>query len=345
VAVERGIWEKARVFAGRKTELEIEQTELGIKRLGIRISHANYPKGKLIERLYGSLTDLFQLQPGYAGRNQAVDKWEFVQKQVAMCRSRKEHPSRFFLSKLQFLERLMELVEKLNNTPKRGKYHEGRTPKQVFEDEFTTPLVKIPPEFRQYFASNVIEGVLIGRNGVQFQFGSQKFTYKDNYDLGRLKGQRVEVRFSPENPAVCSIVHPSLSSPIVIEREPLASHKPIEGELNQRNSACANFDGYHKELYRSLQPMFRADFEQRMFRKFVADKPSAEFHRQINQQTAAIQEKRREENSRHARINRRARTLGLPSSFVSHDDESEDRGTALMVEAEREMESETGGAD
>src|SRR6185312_14254763 len=173
----------------------------------------------------------------------------------------KEHPSRYFLSKAQAMDRLEELMIKLNNTPKDGEYHKGRTPKEVYEATFTTKLEFIPDEFSQYFKSNEIRNALVTRNGLRFEFGRQIFRYKDSHELGSLKGARVLVRFSPENPSTCVVVHDSLQKPLVVPREPLCSHFATDEELALRHRACANFDSYYKELYRSLQPAFSADFK------------------------------------------------------------------------------------
>ena len=91
VHVERGSWEDSSVWVGRKSrdgaeELGIEVAEGGIRRLGIEVRNATTPRGKLIERYFGSLTDLLTYLPGFCGRNQQLDKFESIQKRARLAR-------------------------------------------------------------------------------------------------------------------------------------------------------------------------------------------------------------------------------------------------------------------
>ncbi|MBI2928045.1 MAG: Mu transposase C-terminal domain-containing protein [Verrucomicrobia bacterium] len=310
IYVEMGIWREAKVFAGSGDQVGLSETEMGVRRLGLKIKHALLPRGKIIERVFGSLSDLLQGLPGYAGRNQAVDKWETVQKQLALCRSGKEDPAQFFLSKQQMLDVLTETADKINNTAKWGKYHGGKTPTQVFEEKFTTPLVKIPDGCRHLFASNKI-ATTVGRNGVRFEFGRHTFTYKNSIELGRLKGERVICWFHPENPDFISVTDLNGENPIVVPREPLVpSHEAGEAFV-RANEASANFDRYHKEMYRTLRPKFDAAFTARLFRPVVADAQTLEVHTNIHRQQQAAEQAQQQVRRDRTLAQRNLRDVGL----------------------------------
>lgn len=204
--IERGIWKSARVWVGKQDEVPWNKTEEGIRRLGLRVKHALLPRGKIIERIFGTLQDCFQSERGYVGRNPMTDKYEGVQKQMALVRSGQAHPSEFFYSKAEMTEHLAEWCQVYNRTPKHGKYHEGLTPAEVYQQRCPVDrIVHIPDECRHLLASNKIEAT-IGHNGLTFRYGKRSFVYKSE-ELGRMKitDPRVIAWFNPEDPTLCGV--------------------------------------------------------------------------------------------------------------------------------------------
>ena len=127
---------------------------MGLRRLGIRFRHATMPRGKLIERVFGSLTDLTMMLPGYAGRNQMTDRYEDTHHRALRAKPRpdasvREHPKDLgFLHRSQLVEYIEEIARKLNSTVMRGEYHQkcvgGKTiflsPNEAYEEFFAVPL-------------------------------------------------------------------------------------------------------------------------------------------------------------------------------------------------------------
>jgi hypothetical protein len=340
IHVEMGIWRSARVFVGSREEVGTKQTELGLRRLGIRFHHSTLPRGKVIERQFGSLQDLAQMVVGYCGRNRPVDRWENVEKQIKLVRSGEAEPERFFYEKRELLGVLQQLSCELNTTPKHGKYHEGLSPLEVYQKCFTDKLVKIPAPLRHLLASNKIE-TTVGRNGVAFRYGARTYRYKNSVELGRLKGQRVGAWFSPENPDWCSITDLNGENPILVPLEPLV---PCDGatpdQLASAYEANANFDRYYKDMHRAIRAAFPPDFEQRRFRPVIADSNAIELGRQIQEQTAALELERREEQTAKVRTRRKARELGLSPAVLGTDTERVNEGLDLMAQARRAHDQE-----
>ncbi|HMJ88989.1 MAG TPA: hypothetical protein VK530_04200 [Candidatus Acidoferrum sp.] len=313
IHVEMGIWKNSKVFVGSKNEVGTKDTEQGLRRLGIRFRHSTLPRGKIIERSFGSLQDLLQMDRGYVGRNQMLDKYERVQKQLKLVRAGHAEPEEFFYEKRELLKRLDPLAQEINTTSKHGKYHGGFSPLEVYQKCFTSPLVKIPVQFRHVLAMNKVE-TTVGRNGVAFRYGARTFRYKNSVALGRFKGQRVCAWFSPENPDFCSVTDLNGEHPIVVPIEPLV---PTDGatkdELALAYQSNANFDRYYKDLHRAIRSAFPPEFEQRRFRDVVVDAPAIELAEQMRDQTAALEAKQsceRKSRNHVARVQQSGRAIG-----------------------------------
>lgn len=335
IHVENGIWRSAKVFVGTDEQIGTKQTEMGLRRLGIRFHHATLPRGKVIERCFGSLQDLLQMDRGYVGRNQMLDRYERVQKQLQLVKGGHAEPEEFFSEKREVLKRLEDIAAEMNTTPKHGKYHEGRSPQQVYEECFTTPLVKIPAQLRHLLSMNKVE-TTVGRNGVSFRYGNRTYRYKNSVELGQQKGARVCAWFSPENPDFCSITNLAGENPIVVPLEPLV---PADGATAEQMTAAyasnANFERYHKDLHRAIRTTFPPEFEQRRFRPVFADAQSMELGRQISEQTDALQTEQRQDQTTRQRTHRKARELGFSPSALVDDPERANRGMDLIAQARK----------
>ncbi len=307
--IERGIWASARVWVGRKDEVPWNKTEEGIRRLGLRVQHAQLPRGKIIERIFGTLQDYFQTEPGYVGRSPLTDKYEEVQKQMRLVRSGQAHPSEFFYSKTEWTQRLAEWCQIYNQTPKHGKYHDGLTPAQVYEK--LCPLERIAHiggDCRHLLASNKIEAT-IGSKGLVFRYGKRCFTYKCE-ELGRmkLKDPRVIAWVNPEDMTLCGVTDRDGENPIVARLETdVPSHDAPPELLARAHAENAAFERPGRELYRTLKPLFSAEFEQRRVRPVISDGLAAETGRVFREQGEAV---KAEEKSK-AQLERRAHKLGL----------------------------------
>jgi len=307
LSLERGIWKKARIIAGRPDDIDPLQTEIGLRRLGLRFHHATHARVKVIERIYGLHQDYLQAIPGYVGRNAITDKYEAVQKQILLVKAGKEHPSKFFWSKAQMMDGLQEVFLKYNRTPLDGKYHQGLTPAQAYEKHFTDQLVKIPDSCRYLLASNKIQ-TTIGRNGVSFRFGKEHFNYK-SLETGQRRGQPIFAWFNPERPETLCCTDLNSENPFVVNRETVvASHDPVDGTLSQALKENAEHNKYQKDLHRSLKPHYKSDFFQNLFRPNIVSPATLETAQEFKRQEAALESEKVEASD----IRRAYAPLGMP---------------------------------
>ena len=243
----------------------------------------------MIERIYGLVQNYFQTQRGYVGRNPLTDRYELVQKQIALVKAGHEHPSKFFESKAQWMEILREVFLKFNDTPMGGKYHTGRSPKQVFEDCYgPDKLMSVPEDYRYLLASNKIIST-VGRNGISFKFGNRQFNYK-NYETGRLRGQRVIAWFNPERPTTLCCTDLDGKKPFVVPLETsVFNHDPEDGTLRKARSENDAHNSYQKELHSSLKPYYKSEFFQNLFRPTVVSPRTIETASEFKRQEQVIE--------------------------------------------------------
>lgn len=349
VHVENGLWRDAKVWAGRRVgrehaEIGIEETERGIRGLGIELRHALYPRGKVIERVFGQFTDLITGLPGYAGRNQIVDKWDEVQKQVRLVKAGKEHPSQWFLSKKQVLASLADVLHRFSHTPLHGKYHQGLTPFECYQKHFTKEkLTPVTPEIRHLIAGNEVSAT-VRHHGLRFTYGRREFLYSSE-GLGQLIGEPVNVRFLPNDPRLATVKHKSLRSPLIVELVPETSHYAGRDEMRQANRRVAAMNSFGKDLHRSLKHEFSEDFRKKMFRTVVVDKATTDEGRRIRERQQELDHEESAGNRQLNRIRRKAREAGFPMELVDlSDPDTAERSLDLMRGSDRaQLQTEEAG--
>jgi hypothetical protein len=196
-----------------------------------------------------------------------------------------------------------------NDTPMHGKYHEGRSPKGVYEEEFSDKLVLIPDEFAHMFKPEQFERAVTS-NGVKLSFGKREFIYK-GARLGELRGQRIKIFFDPSNPELARCTDLEGKNPFVVEREARPfPHDPLTGTLGKALEQNAAQDRYMKELHRSLKPYYNGAFFSNLFRPVTVNREAVERSNEFSRQSEEITSRRADEQKRTRRVRKLAGTLG-----------------------------------
>lgn len=314
LSLERGIWKTARVLVGEKAKRDsavpILETTSALGRLGLRFVHATHARVKVIERIYGKLQNYFQAAPGYVGRNPFTDRYQPVQDQIALVKSGKAHPSKFFLHKNQWASILDKVLITYNDTPMRGKYHQGLSPKEAYETFFSSKLVHIPEEFSHLFKPETFERP-VKKNGVLVTLGRREFRYK-GARLGELRGQRVRVYFDPAHPEIaqCTDLRGENSFAAELEARPFI-HDPLPGTLEKALAQNAAQDRYMKELHRSLKPYYNSDFFSNLFRPVVADREAVEQAAEFSKQKSEVTARRNQEQRQQTKARKAFGRVGM----------------------------------
>ncbi len=138
-------------------------------------------------------------EPGYCGRNEQVEKFERLQRDLLDARSARSHPSEFLLHRDEWVQRLSEICDAHNNEPQQGGRLTDLSPREAWDRlfDFNQPLLRLSPETR-YILSNHRRPLNVTKNGICVQIGKER-TWFRNEATGRLIGRTVQVYFDPED--------------------------------------------------------------------------------------------------------------------------------------------------
>ena len=313
---ESGIW-TARLIQGKIEQgVPWEETEHGLSDyVSFRYTQPGNPRSKLIEGIIGILQNMMEPLQGYCGRNEMVDKFEDLQKNLARANSGKKEFSSFLLSKNDYSESLKSIIQRYNETPQSGRLND-RSPKEVFYSEFdeSDPLVKLPKQVR-YLLSNHRKVIKVSRNGVRMTFKGNSVYYR-NHETGRLQGQKVAVWYNTEEevPEFVTLTDLHNRNPVIVERETVIPSMNASREDFQRASQqVSDHNGYGKALYKTVKNHGR-NF---MFRDVRSiDRDSLELGEAIESSVERSRERKKQDSISRGRITRAEKRLGIAKEGV-----------------------------
>lgn len=316
---ESGIWKEAKLLKGAHNERPWAETEHGLMSLGLRFQHARWPRGKVVERILGILQDRMEGMLGYCGRDEKKDVFERVKRNEQLVRAGKLEPSKVFMSETEWYAELVKLMNVYNETPQEGKYCGGRCPREVYEQTFGDPVIKLSGSVRYLLATHRMREKVTG-NGITIRFGKQVFRYKGDA-TGRFIGRQVECFFNPEAPDTLSFLSPASDVLHTVARE--ISVPAWDAPRETLSAALSQNDEHNRpmrELYRSVAPEFSSEFRTRRFRGTLADETSMRIGEAIATNADAVtSELAAEQRSRRSQDNT-ARAVGIQEMAWSRND-------------------------
>jgi hypothetical protein len=333
---ERGIWLISKLLKGRDpAPFEFTEVVQGLREFGIRFIHSIRARSKTVERVGGLLQDRMEGEPGYCGRDERKDAPERLRKQMAEVNARKIDPSKCFYSYAQWNDRFGEIVEQYNATVQQGRILDSMSPDEAFAKlaDPDDPPKEFGAELR-YLLAHHKEVKLVTLNGITFQIGKQRFTYRGD-EISHLVGYEVLAWFDPENPETLVVTDMKRRNPICVGRAPAVNalevvSEPEAGALAAELSRIEGQAAHMKARFNVLKSKFPLPE-----RKALADRQTLELGREIELGKAA----RRDKSERLSSGRDRARGLGINPVLVN-DDESA-RAIELLKEAEAEHQKGT----
>ena len=268
---ERGIWREARIINGQRqdsTELPMSHTELGLREHGLEITHARFPRGKVIERVLGSVQNQMERLPGYVGRDEKTERFERVQKQLSEARACHIHPSKHFLSKPEWEDHLTKLLAGYNEEPQHGRQLKGQSPIDVWnENQAPDGVVRFNDASRYLLAHHKLK-MRVRQNGVTLRPSLGGATYCGEA-TGKLIHEDVWIWFNPEEPEYIAITSADgRRGPFVVPRlDPLPA---IDATTEQFNQAKAQI-GAHNQQARTSYRLVAPHLARRTFRRELVD--------------------------------------------------------------------------
>jgi len=306
---ENGTW-KAKLLTGNTADWT--ETETGLRAFGTRFIHARLPRAKIIERVFGSLQNYMEGEPGYVGRGWHNDKYERVERTKRFVESGKLSAPAHFYSRDEWVERLTDLVNKFNDERQHGKYCAGLSPRDAYEKNFGIEQVVRLPESARYLLANERKLLKVGRNGVGFRIGREAFTYK-SAETGPLQGRSVVVYFNRESPDVLGVKHPESGEVFAVRRATSVPAFEAESEvLAQAFAENAAHDSHKRALYRAMLPKFSEHFTNLpIFRQTLVDRATADAGRQLEESRQKEREKGCEERKLRESMEEAAGKVGM----------------------------------
>jgi hypothetical protein len=307
---ENGIWRNSKILKGVAStdSLSADEVETGLRGLGLKFVHAKLPRAKPIEGILGITQNLFDGEPGYAGRDERHDRYERFQKLKLQIERRKIHPSECLYTADQWVDRIAQACEQYNATPQNGKMTEGNSPDDAYFkfNNPSDPPTKLDANCRYLLASHK-RPICVTGNGITLRFGKQVYNYK-NEATGRLRGQRVLAWFDPEVPEVLTVTDMQRQNPFCVARSQEVPAMDAPAEILETELARnETHQQYAKTRYRVLKSKFAIPFR----RNFVSSEV-AELGRTIETQTVAVKEQVKIESSRLSKARKVYRDLGAP---------------------------------
>lgn len=260
---EGGIWEKSRIVTGGRRASGVAgpaEIETGFRALGIQFRHARTPRAKPVERVLGLLQNRLEAVPGYAGRNEMVDRFERVHRAKLDVDARRKHPAEAgFLSAEEWFERFGRVCEEFNATPLHGRATEGLSPDAAWErfQDLENPPAKLPPEARHLFATHRSVRK-IRKNGICISIGKGKnaFVYR-SAETGDRVGQQVVAWFDPDSPEFCTITDMDNRNPVTVPRA--TSIPAMDATREELEEAMASVQS-HERAIRERYSRLRASY-------------------------------------------------------------------------------------
>ena len=329
--LERGMWKTAKIIKG--DELDISYTEQGLREFGITFRHRTKPRGKIIERMIGLLQNQMERVPGYAGRGERHDRFERTQEQILAVTSGREHPSQYFLSKTQWLDKLDELITyRYNRERQEGKLQ--ASPLEAWNENLLAQGTVHLGDKARFLLAHHKKPIKVQSSGIRLPSGLGGGLYYNGI-TGRFAGQRVLAWINPDE--LDAIALTSLDrhdGPYIVERADALS--PIDAtneELNRANAQIAEHNEYARTQYRVIQDQLA----RRHFRPLFVDRATAQLGDRLENQTATAKQERQKSARSVSRAQRLVRDRGLNLRVDTKNAERASAAAELLKEAYAEI--------
>lgn len=304
--LERGMWRTAKIIKG--DELDISHTEQGLREFGITFKHRTKPRGKIIERVIGLLQNQMERLPGYAGRDERHDRFERTQEQILAVTAGREHPSKYFLSKSQWLQQLDDVLHRYNRDRQEGKLQ--ASPLEAWNSKLLTEGTVHLGDKARFLLAHHKKPVKVQPRGIRLPSSLGGGLYY-NIVTGRFAGQRMLAWINPDE--LDTIALTSLDrrdGPHIVERaDALSPIAASNEELSRANAQIAAHNDYARTQYRVI----RDQLAQCRFRRLLVDSSTITLGDKFETTTAAAKQERQKKSQvlRKAQRSVRERRLNI----------------------------------
>jgi hypothetical protein len=287
--LERGMWRTAKIIKG--DELDISHTEQGLREFGIRFHHRRRPCGKVIENVIGLAQNQMERLPGYAGREERHDRFERVQEQILAVTSGREHPSRYFFSKDEWLCRLDQIISRYNHEPQEGKLQAA--PVEVWNSTLLEQGTVHLGEKSRYLLAHHKKPIKVQSRGIRLPASLGGGLYYNGV-TGRFAGQRMLAWINPDDLEAITLTSlDRRDGPFVVDRaEALPPIGASTEELAKAEAQIAAHNEHARTQYRIVQD----HLVNTRFRRLLVDRQTVELGEKIAARNSVAKSERQRKN-------------------------------------------------
>jgi hypothetical protein len=305
---EHGKWEKARVLKGRADaqQLDLRETELGLQEF-VEFRHADVPRAKVIEGIFGLLQNRMEGVQGYCGRDERRDCPEHIRQAKLEIDSGRAHPSKYFLHKNEWVAQLEQIIADYRNEKHgvRAKMIPGQSPAEAYGARRTDDIIWLPENSRHLLANHRMP-VKVSRNGIRLPAGLGGGLYRGE-STGSIVGREVLAWVHPDNLDTITITDPDRTNPRLVERaDSVSAFTPNDADLCAANANLANHANYGNTLYRIVVSASKR------FRPVTMDRATVLLGAEMKSQAAARQERQQVVARGRRQVEAAAIKSGLP---------------------------------
>ena len=328
---EMGIWKTSKILTGTHS-VDIEgESDMGLRRLGMRFRHAQLPRGKVIERTLGQLQDLMESLPGYCGRDEKRDGYERFKRIKLDIEAGRAAAADHLLSAEGICLEFQKIVDRYNAEPQQGRKLMGLSPDEGWKkyQQGAEPRIRYQTELLYFLASDVRK-LKVGRNGITITIGKNRFNYKGE-ETGRRQGTYVYAWFNPQRPETLPCTT-DLNGREVFTLERSYDTPGVDAspeQLIEENRKIAAHNSYAPSLYRVVKNSLPVT----AFRTFHGVGTAVRLGTEMESQQKKVTERQKSAERLRRDIARRSRRAGIapilvpmsPDSLESLDEYAEAR--------------------
>jgi len=317
---ERNIWQRACLVTGPK-DVPWEKLESGFQRdFGLSFRHADLPRSKPVERVFGHLQNRMERLPGYCGRDERHDRYERLQKRLQDTRAGRAPVNQHFLSKEEMAGELQGIVDACNREPQRGRMLDGMSPLEGWlKLQGPEPRARFDERCAHLLSHVRTVPLPIRHDGLRFTLGGQRFAYFDAQTGARV-GQKVVVYLNPDVPDLAFCEPAEGGEMFAVQRSnPLPAMDATPEDFAREKSLVNEHLGYQRALYQQTQNVL----PETSFRRTIIDAGTIARAEQIREHSAEAQATARSRRGVRAKIDRACAPANVPAGLV------EDSETAL----------------
>jgi hypothetical protein len=255
---ERGIWKSSKIISGDRNALPFDDTDRGLRSLGMELRHAQLPRGKVIERTIGQLQNRMEGLPGYVGRDERHDVRERVQRQFLDVDAGRSPIDEALLSKEQLCSELEKIIDHHNEEPQQGIRLNGLSPREGWERlQGDVPRQGFDAKWRYVLASDKRK-IKVRSNGITLRYGKKTFVYHDA-ETGKRVGEEVLTWFNPMSPEVLACTDLDRKNVFTVERaNPIPAMGATPEQLDEEMRKIDAHQAHAKILYRTTRNTLKA---------------------------------------------------------------------------------------